>query len=193
MADRYKHFAELADDMTFGRDYRIEWAERPKSTILIIAPHGGKIERGTSELARAIAGDDLNFYLFEGLRKSGNRALHITSHRFDEPCALKLAGSANRVVGIHGRQDGNNDEATYLGGLDNPLIRSIEQSLSEIGFRAEVTGHKYPATNPQNICNKGRSGAGAQLELPLGLRIKLLEAEERMNRFSAAVRSALGC
>ena len=192
MTDRYRSFAELAKDMTLGRDYRIKWEERLKSKFLIVAPHGGKIEKGTSELARAIAGDELSFYLFEGLRKTDNRALHITSHRFDEPSALRLADNADTVIGIHGRQNGNSKETTYLGGLNASLAKSIEQSLLEFGFRAEVAGHKYPATNPQNICNKGRSHAGAQLELPMRLRSMLLETEELMNRFSAAIRTALG-
>ena len=179
--------------MSLGQDYGIQLAHRLNSDVLIIAPHGGKIERGTSELARAIAGDDMSFYAFEGLRACDNRILHITSHRFDEPSALKLAGHANKIVGIHGRKDDQDIESTYLGGLDCQLVRAIEHALLRSGFSAQSTGHSFPASNPRNICNRGRSGTGAQLELPLELRKRLLESKDRMNRFSVAVRNALVC
>jgi phage replication-related protein YjqB (UPF0714/DUF867 family) len=67
-----------------------------------VAPHGGGIEPGTSELADAIAGSDLSFYTFEGLKSSGNTDLHITSTRFDEPMCLTLLASSSVVVTLHG-------------------------------------------------------------------------------------------
>jgi phage replication-related protein YjqB (UPF0714/DUF867 family) len=57
--------------------------------VAVIAPHGGGIEPGTSELATAIAGDDFSLYLFEGLKSAGNGELHITSTNFDEPISAK--------------------------------------------------------------------------------------------------------
>jgi phage replication-related protein YjqB (UPF0714/DUF867 family) len=62
--DKYFTFAELAA----GEDpsaYRIVSMPRG-SAVAIIAPHGGNIEPGTSELARAVAGQELSLYLFEG-------------------------------------------------------------------------------------------------------------------------------
>jgi phage replication-related protein YjqB (UPF0714/DUF867 family) len=53
--------------------------------VAIIAPHGGKIEPGTSEIAAAIAGDDYSLYRFQGLRDRPREELHITSAKFDEP------------------------------------------------------------------------------------------------------------
>ncbi|MBX9746202.1 MAG: poly-gamma-glutamate hydrolase family protein [Hyphomonadaceae bacterium] len=191
MVDRYNSFDELARDMLLGRDYRIETVERPGSDFLIIAPHGGKIEKGTSELTRAIAGADFSFYSFEGVRAAGNRGLHITSHKFDEPTALKLAGRSRKVVGIHGRRNGQDNQTAYLGGLDERLVNSIKLELSNSGFPAVSGKHDFPATNPQNICNIGTSGSGVQLELPLDLRMELLESEIRMRRFATAVRTAL--
>jgi Poly-gamma-glutamate hydrolase len=73
---------------------------RPK--FALVAPHGGGIEPGTSELADAIAGSDLSFYTFEGLKSSGNTDLHITSTRFDEPMCLTLLASSSVVVTLHG-------------------------------------------------------------------------------------------
>jgi phage replication-related protein YjqB (UPF0714/DUF867 family) len=45
--------------------------------LAILAPHGGGIEPGTSELAEAVAGEGLSFYAFEGLKRSGNAVLHV--------------------------------------------------------------------------------------------------------------------
>ena len=52
--DKYASFALLAEAETEGTDYRIHTAPQP-SPIVIIAPHGGAIEPGTSEIAAAIA------------------------------------------------------------------------------------------------------------------------------------------
>ena len=89
--DRYSSFEQLARHEREDVDYCITIARRPSSTILILAPHGGAIESQTSEIARTVAGDDFNLYLFEGIKPSGNyKALHITSHCFDEPRLLSL-------------------------------------------------------------------------------------------------------
>ena len=90
-ARAYRSYADLARAQTRGRDYRIVVERRPASPVAVIAPHGGGIENGTSELARAIAASDFSLYLFEGLRRSRNyTALHLTSRCFDEPQCLGL-------------------------------------------------------------------------------------------------------
>src|SRR5579862_3424082 len=98
LADRYLSYAELARTEVRGKDYDIVAIARP-SPVVIIAPHGGRIEHGTSELARSIAADDYGFYAFEGYKARGqNRDLHVTSHRFDEPQGLALVARAEVVV-----------------------------------------------------------------------------------------------
>jgi phage replication-related protein YjqB (UPF0714/DUF867 family) len=67
-----------------GVRHQTQGFDRLGSDVCIIAPHGGKIEKWTSEIATALAGDDYNLYLFEGLKRAKNRDLHITSSRFDE-------------------------------------------------------------------------------------------------------------
>jgi phage replication-related protein YjqB (UPF0714/DUF867 family) len=59
-ADSYAGFADLAKQQVRGVDYQIEVHCRPASPVAIIAPHGGRIERRTSDIARAIAGEDFN-------------------------------------------------------------------------------------------------------------------------------------
>ena len=86
MADKYRNFAELARSERSGIDYDV-LVRRARPAFAIIAPHGGGIEPGTSEIADAVAGLTHSFYTFEGLRTSGNTDLHITSTRYDERCA----------------------------------------------------------------------------------------------------------
>ena len=71
MPDRYRRFADLAANECLGVDYRIRVEDRG-TPFVILAPHGGWIEPGTSEIAEALAGTDLSFYAFEAL-KNGAR------------------------------------------------------------------------------------------------------------------------
>lgn len=92
VADKYSSFAELVQNEPPGA-YSIRW-RKTESTIAVIAPHGGAIEPGTSEIALEIAGADLSYYLFDGQKAKENSALHITSTRFDEPICRQLIATA---------------------------------------------------------------------------------------------------
>jgi phage replication-related protein YjqB (UPF0714/DUF867 family) len=148
--DRYKNYTDLAKHERAGIDYRITVIERPGSGIAVIAPHGGGIERRTSQIARAIAGDDFNLYLFEGLKGSGNfAALHITSCHFNEPSCLELVSKCSHVIAIHGCT--GRDERVLIGGIDRPLKASIIESLRDAGVSVETdaigSAHCTPTTS----------------------------------------------
>ena len=167
--DQYPNFATLARSETKGSDYRIELAEVVSSSVAVIAPHGGSIERRTSEIARAIAGDDFNCYLFEGLDPAGSfETLHITSHRFDEPKCLELLTRCDTVLAVHGAS--GDQQGVMLGGLDSDLRSQMASALTNAGIDVHSEGHNFPGTHPRNICNRGRRGKGVQLELTDGLR-----------------------
>ena len=101
MADKYASFQDLERGERRGV-YRVRSRPR-RATIAVIAPHGGRIEPGTSEIARKIAGVDFSFYAFEGRKKQHNNRLHITSTRFDEPICLALVAGAECIIAIHGK------------------------------------------------------------------------------------------
>ena len=181
----YRGYADLAGAQRLGLDYRITVRPRAGSSVAIVAPHGGGIEDGTSEIATAIAGEDHDLYLFEGCRPAYNyRALHLTSHRFDEPQCLALIARCRRVVTIHGC-DGE-DPVVLIGGLDTPLAQAIAESMSSAGIVAATTGHRFPATHLDNVCNRGASGRGVQIEVPHRLR-----RCDRVEVVANAVRAAL--
>ena len=54
--DKYRSYAELHENEDEGIDFRVCMNDRAASAA-VIAPHGGKIEPGTSEITTAIAGE----------------------------------------------------------------------------------------------------------------------------------------
>ncbi|MGH8657951.1 MAG: poly-gamma-glutamate hydrolase family protein [Gammaproteobacteria bacterium] len=200
VADKYANFSQLSRHEVAELDYRIR-VRHGRSGIAILAPHGGRIERGTTPIADAIAGQEHTFYSFEGIKPelTRNHDLHITSDHFDEPRALFAVTGAHRVVTIHGAK--GLEAAVYLGGLDTALRRRVLTVLNEAGFAtADDPSPTRQGSGATNICNRGRTNKGLQLELTLGLRKRLfLEPEEGsswhpspfFHSFVSAVRWAL--
>jgi phage replication-related protein YjqB (UPF0714/DUF867 family) len=181
----YHCYADLATAHVEGSDFNVRVERRPDSSVAVLAPHGGAIEAGTSEIARSVAGSELNLYLFEGIRASGNyAALHLTSHRFDEPRCLTLVSACDHVVAIHGCR-GDTPRA-LLGGLDLGLKERLCEAMCAEGIEAHLAGHQFRAVHPRNICNRGRRGAGVQIELTSALRL-----QECNRAIVAAIRSVL--
>jgi phage replication-related protein YjqB (UPF0714/DUF867 family) len=192
MPDRYASFAELSQHEREGVDYAIELQSRD-SAVAVIAPHGGFIEPNTTEIARAIAAAELSFYGFAALRRGRPHSdLHLTSHKFDEPRCLALLAKSDVAIAVHGRRDIDDPRLVYLGGLDTTLRERLRETLAAAGFEGRFDAQRYPGTHPSNICNRGRSGRGVQLELPRSLRDRLAREPQRLARFAASVRAALG-
>jgi len=166
----YGCYADLARAQVEGADFNVRVQRRPGSAVAILAPHGGGIEAGTSEIARAVAGSEFNLYLFEGIRVSGNyAALHLTSHRFDEPRCLSLLTACDHVIAIHGCR--GEARQALLGGLDVRLKERIGDAIGGAGIETRLDGHRFHAVHPRNICNRGRRRAGVQIELTSALRL----------------------
>ena len=198
MSDKYSTFDELS--RAEPRDAFRVVVRDCGSRVAIVAPHGGGIERGTSEVSRAIAQDDLSLYLFEGAKAQANRDLHITSTRFDEPRCLRLLNAVEVAVTVHG--EGGELDVVYLGGRNQELGDRLRKELQAKGFR--VDRHASPwlqGTNPANVCNRCASGLGIQLELSAGLRNTFFDSltssaglarpTERLAQFCQAVRKVL--
>jgi phage replication-related protein YjqB (UPF0714/DUF867 family) len=182
----FRCYDDLARHYIEGVDYAVHVMPRERSGAAVLAPHGGRIEGRTSEIARLIAGDEHPLYLFEGLRTTGDNfdCLHLASHHFDEPRALDLISRCDTVIAVHGYAAPGPD--VLLGGLNERLKRDVAQALGEIGFSYLTDGHRFPGKDPRNICNRGRSGEGLQLELSEGFR----KAGD-WSGFAGAVRAAL--
>lgn len=95
---KYSCFEEL-ERCECEESYNIVCKPANDSTVAIIAPHGGRIEPGTSKIARRIAGmGDYNLYLFEGLRDKSFPELHIKSTNFDEPQCFELIAKCDVII-----------------------------------------------------------------------------------------------
>ncbi|MGB5711833.1 MAG: SAV_2336 N-terminal domain-related protein, partial [Waterburya sp.] len=192
----YQSYQELKEREQEGTDYRIE-TYQGISDAVIIAPHGGKIEPGATQITKAIAGDDHGFYSLEGLKEGNNHILSIPSEKFDEPRALEIVGEANRVIAIHGFFD--NKEMVYLEGLDADLRQKIKENLEKERFWTKESGSDFEGENPNNICNRGKAEKGVHIGIAWGLIQKLLDSlkSEDTNeptlyhRFVQAIRDAL--
>jgi phage replication-related protein YjqB (UPF0714/DUF867 family) len=189
MTDRYRSFSELESNENEGEDWSREYVKRG-SRILVMAPHGGLIEPFTAELARAIAGNDLSFYAFQGLKRAGNHTLHLASHRFDEPLALQAVSSALWALAIHGEKTSGRN-FVMVGGLWEDFRQRMARAFVAAGFPVEGPREGLGGENPSNICNRARSGTGGQLEVSEGLRRTLRRDPAEFRRFVEVVRGTL--
>jgi phage replication-related protein YjqB (UPF0714/DUF867 family) len=187
----------------------------------VIAPHGGGIEFGTSELCLAIAGYHpatllvppgtgitYDYWMFEGLRASSNSQLHVTSTNCDDHVALSLCGGALNVLALHGCgtvDAGLPDDAevALVGGLNPALKQHLLDELAAADLTAiDAAGHDaLDGEEPTNITNRTLTGMGAQLEITGPLREAMFRNNSRPGRknsttpvfwaFVAACRNAL--
>jgi len=172
--DRFDCFADLQRVFREENHYRRTILDRA-GPLVILAPHGGGIEPGTSELARAVAGEEFSLYLFEAVLRStsGSRDLHITSTRFDEPRCLALVGRHTTSLALHGCDD--HESLIYVGGLDERLRDHLASGLAARGYSVKIGAGEFAGRESANLCNRTRSGMGVQLELSKGLRAQFFE------------------
>jgi len=189
MRGSYSNFQELQLNEQEGQDYQIK-VSRNWHKVLIIAPHGGKIEYYTSQIAKCIAEEDFAWYSFEGIINGDNRRLHITSHNFDEPTVLQALQKAYTVVTIHGLKN-SIDEFLMIGGLDATFGNELRVALQYHGFMVKESEQGYRGERVTNICNRGCTGKGIQLEISFALRKKIFQDLECRTRFIDTIRSLI--
>ena len=129
-----------------------------ETRTVILAPHGGGIERGTSELCLAVAGYHpanlpitppagvtYDYWMFEGIRETGNAALHVTSTGCDDLVAVSLCAGALGGLSLHGFKPENldpprspNEQVVFVGGCDDPLRDLLLEALDDVGLPVEA-------------------------------------------------------
>jgi len=213
MEDKYWAMTQLYEKEKEGATYTKAWYRHrwrynsvedysKENEIFIMAPHGGSIETGTTELALATAGftDDFNdspatsatydYFVFNGKNDPNpNRDLHVTARHYDDPVARELVQNSLISLAFHGCKDhqaihepgheveleeGEEYKACLIGGLDEPFKISLKEKLVEAGFITVITGiNDLDGRNPENIINKNKRMAGAQFELTTSFRSSL--------------------
>lgn len=191
MEDQFKNFRDMTDHISpddWGTEIR-----GGDDRWLIIAPHGGTIEPNSDDVALAIADSDLAYYVFRSHVRKAVANLHITSSNFDDEEALDLLGLCDFAVAIHGAADTENaDMMTHMGGLNDHLRDAIANALNKAGFPTQIAAGGIAGRDPQNICNRCRTGLGVQLELSRHLRSVLISKPDALSAYAGAVRTALG-
>jgi phage replication-related protein YjqB (UPF0714/DUF867 family) len=177
----------------------------PKTTI--IAPHGGGIEFGTSELCLAVAGYHpatlavvpgtgvtYDYWMFEGLRPPGdpgNSELHVASTGCDDGVAVSLCGGALNALALHGfkaSQAGLPEDAqvVLVGGRNATLKQLLLGEFAKAEPKLDaVDADAHPNLNGndvRNIANKTLSGTGGHLELSGKLRAVMFGDNSRPGR-----------
>lgn len=177
-------------------------AEGPRTVIL--APHGGGIERGTSELCLAVAGYHpanlpitppagvtYDYWMFEGIRDGGNADLHVTSTGCDDLVAVSLCGGALSALSLHGFKPERahpprdpDERVVLIGGRDDLLRPLLFTALKDVDLPVEDTGGQgeIGGDDPCNIVNRTLRAKGAQLELSEPLRDTMFGDNTRPGR-----------
>ena len=116
VADPSGYAEILKRGYALGRDFRVAFGDSKIELCLLVAPHGGGIEPGSSEIMRAVA--DLGgwaWYEFAGfLRQRNKECLHIPSTHFDEPTLQSMLPHAGFVVAFHGASK-SREPVVYVG------------------------------------------------------------------------------
>lgn len=187
---KYADYAELNAAELEGRDYEIRVLQGGHRSLAALAPHGGSIEAGTSELVEELHRScHFSAYDFRAKKRTGNRGLHIRSTRFDEPRAISLAAEALFTVTLHGYQ--GEEEKTYIGGLDTSTADFIGTELAASGFNVDFEPPSaIEGKYERNICNKNARRQGVQLEISSAQRRAFFANEDlrsanRGNRLSS--------
>ena len=149
----------------------------------IIAIHGGNIEKGTSDIAKNIAGNDIEYFI-------NSSDQHVTSTEFESPLLNKLISECEIIISIHGQHDKENS-FIMLGGLDISLLNKIKKSLINNNFYIKESKNGLGGISLENVCNRGIYKKGVQLEISYNLRSELLDDENLMNLFVDSIRNCL--
>jgi phage replication-related protein YjqB (UPF0714/DUF867 family) len=211
-ARRYRRHERLDDTLARTDDV-------PKTTIL--APHGGGIEPGTSELCLAVAGYHpanlpqippagvtYDYWMLEGVRDRDNAELHVRSTGCDDGVAVSLCAGSLNALALHGFQPGppdmsEDDQVVLVGGGNAILQGYLLEGLRKAEFDArDASQHgELDGDATCNIVNHTLLGMGAQLELSTPLRDAMFTQHTRPRRkhtttqrfwtFVAACRDAL--
>lgn len=162
-----KSFEDIKKSFFEGIDYQLRIEDR-NAQVIVLAPHGGGIEPGTSEIALEIAGQELSYYLFEGIRPKGNDCLHLTSTLFDEPRCLSILYPKPIALAIHGCA--GRGETIFVGGRNEQLKSRICDALKSKNIETELSPHPLSGLKKNNICNRCSTHQGLQLEFTTGIR-----------------------
>ena len=107
---------------------KVKIGRKRNSNVIIVALHGGNLEKGTTELTKLVAHPHrYNYYYFTVLNHTNPEKFHVTSPHYNDPTLLNMVKSKDFAISIHGAK--GTKPVIYLGGLDTPLKQFIKYEL----------------------------------------------------------------
>jgi len=208
-SELYADTTHLTEGIDWARRFRIHerFDDSPDRTdegtrTVILAPHGGGIEPGTSELCLAVAGHHpanlpitppagvtYDYWMFEGIRPDDNKDLHVTSTGCDDLVAVTMCAGALGALSLHGFKPENLDpprspdeQVVFVGGCDDLLRDLLTKALQAVNLPVEDAAGELDGDSVCNIVNRTLRGQGAQLELSEPLRDAMFTRNTRPAR-----------
>ena len=211
----YADTTNLTEGTDWARRFRIHerFDDSPGRTdegprTVILAPHGGGIEPGTSELCLAVAGHHpanlpitppagvtYDYWMLEGIRPGDNRDLHVTSTGCDDLVAVRLCAGALCALSLHGFDPAPefpaSEQIVLVGGTNRTLKDLLVTLLDDAHIKVQAvgSGSEVDGDSPCNIVNRtlpvGTPPAalgGVQLELSTPLRDAMFTENSRPRR-----------
>lgn len=172
-----------------GSDFEIK-TRKGSEASLVMAIHGGTIEKGTTELADLVAGDKFSFYSFTGLTDD-YLGLHLTSTSFDEPRLAELTLIAKKCLSLHGLKD---DVADFCVGGGNSKKRKAYVQLLAQKFpkwrSCELCCPPSSGISKKNVVNRCHN-PGVQIEMGQKVRLELKQNPLFLQELSSVLQDEL--
>lgn len=166
--DKYQSMTQLESETVEGVDWKKDTRDNG-TKVLIVAPHGGNIEQGTTEATKALAQKgNYDYFSFEAIRPKNNTELHVTSTHYDDPTLNQMIKNRTATISIHGAAGTN--QIIYLGGPRSTLRDEMETQLKSSGFTVMVPPDYIGGVKKNNFINREENNTGVQLELTTALR-----------------------
>ncbi|MHA4769251.1 poly-gamma-glutamate hydrolase family protein [Staphylococcus capitis] len=166
--DKYQSMTQLESETVEGVDWKKDTRDNG-TKVLIVAPHGGNIEQGTTEATKALAKKgNYDYFSFEAIRPKNNTELHVTSTHYDDPTLNQMIQNRTATISIHGAA--GTDQIIYLGGPPSTLRDEMETQLKSSGFTVMAPLDYIGGVKKNNFINREENNTGVQLELTTALR-----------------------
>ena len=153
--------------------------------VIVLAPHGGAIERGTdrqAEIVQARLGlHRASLWLCRGYKRGGGaaRQWHVTSSDIDDDSFPLLGAIARRTytfaIAFHGFSEA---DVLVGGGAPRPIKRRVAQAIqqvlaaTDIHVRIASASEPFDGNHPRNVVNRLTEAGigGVQIEQSLAAR-----------------------
>jgi len=179
--------------------FTVSWRIGEHPEILVVVPHGKRIEHNTRAIGDRIARRlGASLYVFEAdagrddlkVRPAwteGGHPLHITATLLRAPQLGDMLRAATVCIAVHGIAE--KTERTEVGGCDRALREAAIRELQAAGFAANTAAGRVAGVSPANFVNRSAGGRGLQLEI--GLDLRKTGNQAAWDRYAEAVAAAI--